>query len=622
MSAESTLLYTYQAGGSLDFNHPTYVERQADQNLYEGLKAREFCYVLNSRQMGKSSLRVRTMQRLQQEGFACAAIDLTRIGSSVTQAQWYKGIVYRLVSSFQLSEKINWKTWWSDRNALASVQQFSEFIQEVLLAEVRQNVVIFIDEIDSLLRLDFKDDFFAVIRACYNQRVDNPEYKRLTFALLGVATPSDLIQDKNRTPFNIGRAIELNGFQLEEAQLLAQGLVTKVGNPQAVLKEVWNWTGGQPFLIQKLCKLILSSDSSIPEGSEVKWVEELVRSQVIENWEFQDEPEHLRTIRDRILRREQLTSRLLGLYQQILQRGEIAGNDSLTQMELRLSGLVVKQQGKLRVYNRIYKAVFDQRWVEKALAELRPYAEAISAWLAANCQDESRLLRGQALQEALAWTMGKSVSEQDYQFLAASQEFDKKELQKALEAEKQASHILADANQTLADANQTLTEAQQKAKRIIRTALVVSSVISSVVIAAIVVLPRVQFVSWPNPEEPERCTLKQIKCTFDDYNKPSNLKGIGGFYVNLISRDSAATVRWVAKKCNNAGEITGEKRIWTFTSGKNYINFPYAIFPWEQPVCSFTFTLADLSPNKNEPDKIEFLTNFDVDLPLSQIKLR
>ena len=33
-------------------------------------------------------------------------------------------------------------------------------------------------------------------------------------------------------------------------------------------------------------------------------------------------------------------------------------------MELRLTGLVVKQQGKLKVYNRIYASVFNQTWVD------------------------------------------------------------------------------------------------------------------------------------------------------------------------------------------------------------------------------------------------------------------
>jgi hypothetical protein len=86
---------------------------------------------------------------------------------------------------------------WRDREMLPPLQRLSEFIEDVLLAEFSQNLVIFIDEIDSIIKINFKEDFFAFIRACYNQRVDNPEYNRLTFCLLGVATPSDLIGDKN-----------------------------------------------------------------------------------------------------------------------------------------------------------------------------------------------------------------------------------------------------------------------------------------------------------------------------------------------------------------------------------------------------------------------------------------
>jgi hypothetical protein len=375
------------------------------------------------------------MKMLQAEGIACAAIDLTSLGSrQLTSEQWYAGIVRSLVHSFELSSKVTLRSWWRDRDLLSPVQRLNEFIEEVLLAEILQNIVIFFDEIDSILNLNFaSDDFFALIRSCYNQRVDNLEYRRLTFALLGVAAPSDLIADKSRTPFNIGQGIELSGFQLVEALPLVQGLAQKAENDQEVLKEILAWTGGQPFLTQKLCKLVLASPFAITSGNEVELIEQVVRSQIIENWEAQDEPEHLRTIRDRLLRNEVFAGRLLGLYQEILQLGYVSSHDSSEQIELQLSGLVVKQQGKLKIYNRIYESVFNQIWVDNALAELRPHAEAIAAWLASNYQDESKLLRGQELQNALAWAQDKSLSDQDYKFLSKSQELARRDVEMKLD---------------------------------------------------------------------------------------------------------------------------------------------------------------------------------------------
>ena len=465
--------YEYQVGGSLPRDALSYVRRQADEELFQALLRSEFCYVLNSRQMGKSSLWVQTMHRLQAVGICCKVIDLTAIGTQeVTPEQWYASVVGSLTSSFQLD--FNIRAWWRDRTHLSLVSRLSEFLETVLLVEIQQNVVIFIDEIDSLLSLDFPtDDFFALIRALYNKRAQKPSYKRLTFALLGVATPADLIADKNRTPFNIGRAIELRGFALHEAMPLMPGLTGIASQPEAFLAEVLYWTSGQPFLTQKLCQLTLMATnrvSVIPAGDESRWVEQLVFRCIIDNWETQDEPEHLRTIRDRILRNEQRAGRLLGIYQQILQQGEVNSDDSTEQMELLLSGLVVKQQGFLKVKNPIYQKVFDLEWVQEQLASLRPYSQAFDAWIASTQRDASRLLKGQALKDASYWAQGKSLSDLDYQFLAASQEVDRLEVQQTLEAAR-----LTEVEARLAEEQRRLAQEKKAARRQRRLLFAVSN---------------------------------------------------------------------------------------------------------------------------------------------------
>src|ERR1044072_5238140 len=83
----------FVTGGPVGRNSLSYVERQADEDLYRTLSEGTFCYVLTPRQMGKSSLVVRAGARLRNEGVAVANVDLTIIGQAVSTEQWYRSIL-------------------------------------------------------------------------------------------------------------------------------------------------------------------------------------------------------------------------------------------------------------------------------------------------------------------------------------------------------------------------------------------------------------------------------------------------------------------------------------------------------------------------------------------------
>ena len=87
----------YKTGGTLARNAPSYILRRADEELFQAILAGEFCYILDSRQVGKSSLVAHTKRRLEEAGVAVAAVELTALGiTSNTPEQWYDALLAKL----------------------------------------------------------------------------------------------------------------------------------------------------------------------------------------------------------------------------------------------------------------------------------------------------------------------------------------------------------------------------------------------------------------------------------------------------------------------------------------------------------------------------------------------
>ena len=456
----------YKYGGSLRPNHPTYVTREADQKLLNYLQQGEYCFVLNSRQMGKSSLRVRTTRQLRAEGILCANVDLSFIttnSSNDNSEQWYYNFAYSVLESLDLNLQDKFSHWLQQQSVSQAVLVERLFRWILNQLKPQQKLVIFIDEIDSLINVHFKDNFFALIRSCCDRRAEYPELERLCCCLLGVASANDLITDKTHKSFNIGHNIELTGLTLNEAKsALLPGLSFKFKNAELLLAEILIQTGGQPFLTQKLCSLVAEyADADQP------YLTSIIQNYILDNWEVQDNPEHLKTIRDRLVR-EPDSDRLLsclGLYQQLLQEKALKFDNSDQQFQLLLTGLVTKKENQLIIYNPIYQKIFDQNWLAYYLENLYPlyYYNAKKAWLSYE-KSPQYLLEGESLVNAQAWAQNKQLNPLDYQFLAASQK----------EQDQRSNQVLQEANE---QATQFLIQAKQKANTIVKRTLSITVII-------------------------------------------------------------------------------------------------------------------------------------------------
>jgi AAA domain-containing protein len=424
----------YTLGGTVQAGGGFYISRRADDELFNLCRQGAFAYILAARQMGKSSLMVRTANRLAGENIRSVMIDLTQIGAHVTPEQWYMGLL--AIIEDQLALGADAAAWWESNAHLGGAQRMTKFFEEVLLKKVAEPVVVFVDEIGATLGLDFTDDFYAAIRYLYNARAIKPEFKRLSFAILGVASPGELIRDPQRMPFDVRHSVELGDFTYEEAAPLAEGLNLPPGEAKQVLRWAMKWTNGHPYLTQRLCMAMV-------EARHLRWTEADVDLVVADTFlgAMSEQDGNLQFVRDMLTKRAPDVEGALTTY------GEIRAGNAVRDEErspvithLKLSGVVRREGAELRTRNRIYETVFDEQWVKDHLpANWRKRASPAAAGLIAATFMISlptalyALNQGRKLEKALAETGDALKAEEAKRKIAEQTSAEAKALKKSVE---------------------------------------------------------------------------------------------------------------------------------------------------------------------------------------------
>lgn len=258
-----------QVGGAVNPCTSVYIVRPADEELFRLLERGEYCNVLCSRQTGKTSLLKRTKARLSEIGYATADIDIAGyLGSPKDADAWYQGLLQGVTE--ELGIQVDVPAWWQACNAVTPNQRLIQFFHDEIVPKAKSPVVIFLDEIDSTLKLSYTDDLFVALRSMYNDRASDSVYERLTFCLVGVATPNELIKDHRTTPYNIGKMIEPQDFDhnRDDISLLFSSVADDTVTGQAIVQEVLRWTGGHPYLTLRVCEEFVSQHGTSPEEVE------------------------------------------------------------------------------------------------------------------------------------------------------------------------------------------------------------------------------------------------------------------------------------------------------------------------------------------------------------------
>ena len=185
--------------------------------------------------------------------------------------------------------------------------------------------------------------------------------------LTGTAIATELIEAGDRSPFSISHPIKPDEFGREEARALQQGLQAHwPGQAENIFDRIFYWTGGHPYLTQRLClSVVESSEAGIWSDAEMEideWVDRLVEKQFLAT--AVNEDPNLNFVREQV-EQSPHPRRLLTIYRQVYRGKKVRDRQSIELNKLKLLGLVRSANGALTVRNRVYRQAFNLDWVKE-----------------------------------------------------------------------------------------------------------------------------------------------------------------------------------------------------------------------------------------------------------------
>ena len=337
--------------GPVPPDSPLYVAREADRHIFKLIKNDEIVHLVGPPGTGKTSLIQRTADRFAREGVDCVVINLSDFDTAETEGDWYQQFVRLLAQRMSLDiEGYNWLR----RSTHEGTVHVQSFVERYLLSERTRSTILFIDEFEALERKGFTQPFFEFIRRVYEGQPKTRQFHKVPLVLAGTR-PFALAE--YLSPESYVSGVQLTDFTQQEAshlrdEFLLDGMIIRLDE----MNVIYEWTGGHPYLTQRACWEVYKTRLEAPAS-----VGDLIRNYFLDPNLTDPNLDYIR----RALEVE--GAQILREYQRLLLGSSIVNRGALEY--LAAIGLLKPDINNPQVRNRIYREVFNEKWVDSKLRE-------------------------------------------------------------------------------------------------------------------------------------------------------------------------------------------------------------------------------------------------------------
>jgi hypothetical protein len=233
-------------GGAVKLRDNLYIERTVDAELKEQIvKWGTTTTIRAPRQTGKTSLLMRGIHYARQQQLEVIFLDFQSFGSHQLASPdlFLYELAVSICEELDLDEAAVEDAWEGSRSPF---KKLTRLMEQHVLPNFDQPLLLAMDEADSLLRTDFYQDFFGLLRSWHNRRASREEWEKLNLVLVISTEPYLLIDDIHQSPFNVGLHLSLTDFDENQVRDLNQ----RHGSPvaESELPALMALLNGQPFL--------------------------------------------------------------------------------------------------------------------------------------------------------------------------------------------------------------------------------------------------------------------------------------------------------------------------------------------------------------------------------------